>query len=128
MQKIHKFKNPFDNQPILKLKNNIEIKENNVFNGKQIIYFTDNKIVASLNLDTLIILVLAHSDNNQNVICLNRQGHIVWTIEKREYPNLECTVNNIYIENGKCLLYRWCGIEEEIDPQTGTILRSELIR
>lgn len=113
------------------MKQDIQIKENTVLLNNKAIYTSDFKVLAFLNIAPFVILVLnfKNTDNvNQNTICIDFNGTHIWTIESKKYHQKNCPANNIYIEKGKYLIYRWCGIEEEIDITTGKILNSLLIK
>jgi hypothetical protein len=63
-----------------------------------------------------------------NLICIANNPTLKWVIEKKEYPENRFEISNIYIEGDKLFVYRYIGIEEEIDIQNGKIISSELIK
>lgn len=109
------------------MKNGFNITDNSIFYGDNLIYNSEHKLLASLSFDKFIVLVV-DDNTNQNTISVDINGNIIWTIEKTEYHQASCPANNIYMDKGKTLIYRWCGIEEEIDTSTGKILSSFLIK
>jgi hypothetical protein len=113
------------------MKHDIQIKENTVLLDNKAIYISDFKVLAFLNIAPFVILVLDLKNTvnvNQNTICIDINGNHIWTIESKLYHQKDCPANSIYIEKGKYLIYRWCGIEEEIDIRTGKIFNGLLIK
>ena len=89
------------------------------------------RIIDKLLLIDEKIIILFESDSerdNNNVICLKKNGEIKWVIDCNNYPNHFCPITNIYLNNDFLYVYRRCGIEEKIDINNGKVLESELIK
>lgn len=90
------------------------------------------KIHASLIWNNLIFVILdarEYKIANENVQCFSFDGKLNWTIEAGNWPeNKSCPVTGIWTIEGKLMVYRSCGFEQEIDPLTGKELSMEFTK
>ncbi len=106
--------------------------ENKLFLKEDVLISFEYNIITFLQLNNKIIIVVDipknKSDHNQNVYCINTSGDKLWQLEYQEYPTDNCPINNVYEEMNSVKTYRWCGIEEVIDINSGKIISCELIK
>lgn len=110
----------------LHISNNKEI----IINGIKHSFDYDIEKIFEWNKKILVVLSLFHLKDilNSNMYCFDENGVLLWTVEAKNYPQKSCPITNIYSEGDKLLVYRGCGIEEEINPLNGNIISSELIK
>ncbi|MGN8072637.1 hypothetical protein [Mucilaginibacter sp. 22184] len=86
------------------------IKETLVFNDKIIVL--------------LDIVGTTNTKYNQNVFAIDRNGKILWQIERTE--NLDaigyCPFISIEMDNLNLVSFNWCGYKFIIDPKTGEVI------
>ena len=80
-----------------------------------------------------IVVVLADpiekgKRNNENVFGYDLSGELLWQIKDLDLFHENHDYTSIYIQDQDFYLYNRCGIEVKIDPATGTVLSTELIR
>ena len=66
---------------------------------------------------------------NLNVFCYENES-LLWQIGQiqRGYPRVVCPVSGMRMDRDKLMVYRWCGIEEEINMENGQVISSEFIK
>ena len=90
------------------------------------------KLLASLILPDKIILVLdwrKYAPSDENVKCYGYDGELIWTIDAGNWPeDYGCPASGIGLEDGKLMVYRMCGFDQEIDMNTGKELNCEFTK
>jgi hypothetical protein len=110
----------------------INIKEQEVYVSGKFTYSFPYTIKNYIIADTLVIFLLEIPFDvvfNENVFCIDfAKSSMLWQVEKHEEHNKICPFTSISIANNKLIGYKWCGIQCEIDFNTGKIISTELIK
>jgi hypothetical protein len=79
-----------------------------------------------------VILVLLDykrvNSKDNNLLCLDEFGEMIWRIKSREYPDGPSRISSLYMVEKSFFIYRYCGIEEEVEIRDGSVISSELIK
>ena len=108
----------------------IKILQNMLFIKDELVYQTpgDIKEVGVSERGILIIWDSSKSKSNSNMVLLNNNHDLLWTIESKKYPRGFCPIIDFNNNESEIVVYRRCGIEDKIDMKTGKILKSELVK
>lgn len=106
----------------------IRTEQNKLFNGNQLIFTFEEEIEDAIYVNDKAIVCVNSNKSNKNVFCLNLKGEIEWTIEALDYPNEECPVTGITLKGDTLFVYRWCGIEDEININDGSVISSDFVK
>ncbi|WP_423149730.1 hypothetical protein [Rubrolithibacter danxiaensis] len=66
--------------------------------------------------------------NSENVFGYNSNGELLWQIEDLDLFHENHDYTSIYVQDQNFYLYNRCGIEVKIEPATGIVLSTELIK
>lgn len=97
----------------------------NSFNDSAVIVYDGRALLEDPGLHLLaqpkVSDELLHEKINQNVLCIDRDGNILWRVEKTsDYPY---PFSQVFQKNGELWAYRDDREEYCIDPATGKILK-----
>lgn len=105
------------------------IKKHSVYKDDLELFAVEKPILDFLEVnDNLIVLLEENYGVNNNVVCYNGDGKYLWRIENQQYIHETCPATAICLKDGALLVYHRCGIEAEIDVQTGKVINSKLIK
>ena len=80
-----------------------------------------------------VVIVLTDSEvgnkiNNENVYCYDFNGKELWQIEDLNLFHEKHDYTSIYFLESELYIYNRCGVEVKINPESGKVLSTELIR
>ncbi|MDR5591667.1 hypothetical protein [Christiangramia sp. SM2212] len=108
----------------------IKLLQNKLFIKNKFIYQTPGDINGFGLIPIGIIIIWNSSEikSNSNLVLLDQDYELKWTIQSKKYPRDFCPIIDFEYSESKIVVYRQCGIEETIDINTGKILKSELVK
>jgi hypothetical protein len=68
---------------------------------------------------------------NRNVFCVDLDDNFLWQIEELSfYPGAyeKCHYANMEFKDGILILWNWCDLRLEVDPDTGAVLNRKEVR
>ena len=90
------------------------------------------KIIDAIRFNDFVVVLADPIEklkpNNENVFGYNINGELLWQIEDLNLFHESHYYTSIYIQDQEFYLYNKCGVEVKINPTTGTVLSTELIK
>lgn len=80
-----------------------------------------------------IVIVISDSSvekkfNIENVYCYDFSGKELWQIEDLNLIHEKYDYTGLYFQESDLYLYNRCGVEVKINPESGKVLSTELIK
>lgn len=108
----------------------IRTSDNRILNnGKTIIELPTN-VVDVLSINQLIVVLVdkAQTDNDRNIVCYDFNGNFKWQVPEPIKLHSENYFVGIEIRETQLYAYSVSGVEYHLDPNTGSVLETQLIK
>lgn len=108
----------------------LTFEEENIFKEGEIFISFHSKIEKIIQFDNCVLVLFSSRlfAGDQNVFCYDLSKQLKWQIAKPIKVHENNYFTGIYLRDSELYAYSVSGVEYQVDKESGTFLKSELIK